>query len=42
MEDTLIKFRRFWRKIIRKDGCKGLSESAHTLKLEEKDGGSAY
>ena len=28
MERTLIKFGCFWRKISRKDGCKGVSESA--------------
>ncbi len=30
MECTSIKFELFWRKIIRKDGCKGVSETALT------------
>ena len=30
MECTSIKFELFWRKISRKDGCKGVSENAHT------------
>ena len=28
MECTSIKFELFWRKISRKDGCKGVSETA--------------
>ncbi len=32
MECTSIKFELFWRKIIRKDGCKGVSETAHKIK----------
>ena len=31
MECTSIKFELFWRKISRKDGCKGVSETAHLL-----------
>ncbi len=31
MECTSIKFELFWRKISRKDGCKGVSENAHSI-----------
>ena len=33
MECTSIKFELFWRKIIRKDGCKGVSETALIIAL---------
>ena len=36
MERTLIKFGCSWRKISRKDGCKGVSESAHWGKEVKK------
>ena len=32
MECTSIKFELFWRKISRKDGCKGVSETAPYLR----------
>ncbi len=31
MECTSIKFELFWRKISRKDGCKGVSENARVF-----------
>ena len=34
MERTLIKFGCFWRKISRKDGCRGVSESAHDFSIQ--------
>ncbi len=33
MECTSIKFELFWRKISRKDGCKGVSENARIFHI---------
>ncbi len=37
MECTSIKFELFWRKISRKDGCKGVSETAHEWKWRNEE-----